>query len=190
MTKTTAMGVLAALVAVTVLSGCGDRLKDTDRPASQEDIAHAEAEMRKLPSAEASERDLIALIRQIAEAVKTAAPELDWRTKNRRGQNTLGCPSPYLETEGVSFVTDSLVSSVPITDTQWPGVLQIARDMAARDGITALTVRADTADRHDVILHSPDHGNEIVLITAESAVISGVTGCRYLEADLRKQPGN
>lgn len=146
--------------------------------------------MRELPSAEATERELMATIQRIADATKTIAPEVEWRTENRREQGTIGCPSPYLETDGVSFVTNRLVSSVPITDSQWPGVLQLARDIAAQDGITSLTVRADMPGRHDAVLHSPDHGNEIKIATSEAALIGGVTGCRFLEEDLRKQPGN
>ncbi|GAA5077668.1 hypothetical protein GCM10023319_15250 [Nocardia iowensis] len=165
-------------------------MKDPYRPAPKEDIAHAEAKMRELPSVEATERELAATIQQIADGAKIVAPELDWRTEVNRGQGTLGCPSPYLETDGVSMTTDSLVSSVPISDTQWPDVLKVARDIAARNGITALTVRADTPGHHDIVLHSPDHGNEIKIGTRKAAIITGLTGCRYREEDLRKQPGN
>ncbi|WP_194838813.1 LppA family lipoprotein [Nocardia sp. XZ_19_369] len=165
-------------------------MNEPDRPAPKQDIAHAEAKMRTWPSVEATERQLAALLRQIADAAKTVAPGLDWRTIPDRGQRTLGCPSPYLETDGVSMTTDTLTSLVPITDSEWPGVLRIARDIAAKDGITALTVRTDIPGRHDVTLHSPDHGNEITLGTAQAALLTGLTGCRYRDEDLRKQPGN
>ncbi|WP_167768970.1 LppA family lipoprotein [Nocardia sp. CS682] len=165
-------------------------MNDPDRPPSQQDIAHAEAKMQTWPSVEATERQLATLLQQIADAAKTVAPGLDWRTIADRGQGTLGCPSPYLETDGVSMTTDTLTSPVPITDSEWPAVLQIARDIAAKDGITSLTVRTDVPGRHDVTLHSPDHGNEITLGTAQAALLAGLTGCRYREEDLHKQPGN
>ncbi|MEU2030587.1 LppA family lipoprotein [Nocardia amamiensis] len=165
-------------------------MDDPDHPVTKDEIAHAEAKMRELPSVEATERQLAAIIRQIADAAKTAAPALDWRTDANRGQSKLGCPSPYLETDGVSMTTDALVSSVPIADSEWAGVLNIARDIAARNGITSLTVRADVPGRHDVVLHSPDNGNEIKLGTYKAALITGSTGCRYREEDLRQQPGN
>ncbi len=181
--------ILAAIVCATVLTGCGDRMNDPDRP-SKEDIAHAEAELRQLPSVEDTERQLAVLLQRIADAAKTVAPELEWRTLRDRGQGKLGCPSPYLETAGVSMTTDSLTSAVPITDDEWPRVLQAARDLAAETGITALTVRADTPGRHDITLHAPDHGNEITLGTNKAALLTGLTGCRYREEDLRQQPGN
>ncbi|WP_167463851.1 LppA family lipoprotein [Nocardia brasiliensis] len=165
-------------------------MSDPHRPAAEEDIAHAEAMMRALPSVEDTERQLAALLQRIADAAKTVAPELEWRTISDRGQGKLGCPSPYLETAGVSMTTDSLTSAVPISDSRWPDVLRLARDLAAEAGITALTVRADTPGRHDITLHSPDHGNEITLGTGAAAVLGGLTGCRYREQDLRPQPGN
>ncbi|MEV6559043.1 LppA family lipoprotein [Nocardia sp. NPDC051756] len=190
MTTKAVARVVASVIVAAVVSGCGDSLKDPYRPAPKADIAEAAAKMRKLPSVEATERDLMAVISQIAEATKAAAPGLDWQTVVNRNQSKLGCPSPYLETEGVSISTDRLTSAVPIADDEWAAVLQIARDIAARNGITSFTVRADQPGRHDVVLHSPDQGNEIKLATAKAALIGGVTGCRYREVDLHKQPGN
>lgn len=182
--------ILASIVGAAILSGCGSNLDDPDHPVTKDEIAHAEAMMRQLPSVEATEQQLAATLRQIADAAKAIVPELDWRIDADRGIGTLGCPSPYLETDGVSMTTDRLISSVPIADSQWASVLNIARDIAAQNGITSLTVRADVPGRHDVVLHSPDNGNEIKLGTYKAALITGSTGCRYREEDLRQQPGN
>ncbi len=181
---------MASIAIAAILSGCGSNLDDPNHPVTKDEIAHAEAMMRQLPSVEATEQQLAAIIRQIADAAKTIAPQLDWRTVINRGQGKLGCPSPYLETDGVSMTTDSLVSSIPISDDQWTRVLNIARDIAAQNGITSLTIRADKPENHDVVMHSPDNGNEIKLGTYKAALITGSTGCRYREEDLRKQPGN
>ncbi|WP_454195625.1 LppA family lipoprotein [Nocardia sp. Marseille-Q1738] len=188
-TKTT-VRILATIVAATIMSGCGSNLDDPDHPVTKDEITQAEAKMRQLPSVEASERQLAAIIQQIADAAKTRAPGLDWRVDANRGQDTLGCPSPYLETDGVSMSTDRLVSSVPIADSEWPGVLNLARDIAAQHGITSLTIRVDTAGHHDAVLHSPNDGNELKILTRKAAVIGGSTGCRFREEDLRKPPGN
>ncbi|WP_067468639.1 LppA family lipoprotein [Nocardia amamiensis] len=190
MAKKVVVRLLASIVAAAILSGCGSNLDNPDHPVTKDEIGHAEAKMRQLPSVEATERQLIAIIHQIADAAKTIAPELDWRIDVNRGQDTLGCPSPYLETDGVSMSTDRLVSLVPIADSEWPSVLNAARDIAAQNGITSLTIRVDKPGDHDVILHSPDNGNEIKLGTYKAALIGGSTGCRYREEDLRKQPGN
>ncbi len=141
--------------------------------------------MRKLPSVQDTEQQLMALIRQIADAAKAAAPALSWETEVNRAQHTLGCPGAYSETMGVSMSTDTLISDAPISDSEWPKVVSIARDIAAPHGITALTVLADQQGNHDVKLHSPDHGNEIRLGTYENAVMTGVTGCRFRAEDLQ-----
>lgn len=185
---TTPARTLAALIAVMTLSGCGSALDDQNHPPTSDEIAHAEAQMRKLPSLEETEPQLMALIQQIADAAEMVAPGLTWRPIVRHAQGKLGCRGPYFETDGVSMVTDSLVSSVPISDAEWPEVLTIARDLAAPHGITVLTVRIDEPGNHQVILHSPDHGNEIDIGTVEAARIGGLTGCRYREEDLRNRP--
>ncbi|MBF6327508.1 LppA family lipoprotein [Nocardia transvalensis] len=190
MGKRTAARILGSIIAVTIMSGCGSNLDDPDHPVTKEEIAHAEAEMRKLPSVEDTERQLSTVIQQIADATKNVAPELDWRIKPNRGQGTLGCPRAYMETDGVSMTTDDLISPVPIPDSRWADVLKVARDIAAQNGITTLTVRVDVAGRHDVILHSPDNGNEIGIGTYKAALITGTTGCRFRAEDLQKQPGN
>ncbi|WP_051499007.1 LppA family lipoprotein [Nocardia sp. BMG51109] len=189
MPKTTGR-LLVTIVVAAVLSGCGSNLNDPDHPATEEDIAHAEAMMRELPAAEDTERQLAATVRQIADAAKTVAPALDWQVHPDRGMNQLGCPSPYLEADGVSFTTDRLISSVPISDTEWAAVLPLARDVATREGMTSLTVQADKPGRHDVILHSPDHGNEIRLGTDKAALLTGTTGCRFRADDPRRHGAN
>ncbi|MEV6324458.1 LppA family lipoprotein [Nocardia sp. NPDC051787] len=165
-------------------------MDDPNHPVTKDEISQAEAKMRQLPSVEASERQLAAIIQQIADAAKTVAPGLDWRVDANRGQDTQGCPPPYLQTDGVSMSTDRLVSSAPIADSAWSSVLNLARDIAAPHGITSLTVRVDKPGDHDAILHSLDNGNEIKILTRKAAVIGGSTGCRYREEDLRQQPGN
>lgn len=186
--STTPTRILAALITVVTLSGCGSALDDPNRPPTPAEIAHAEAHMRKLPSLEETEPRLMALIRQIADATETVAPQLAWRQETNRGQGMLGCRGPYRETDGASMTTDSMFSPVPISDAEWPEVLTIARDLAAPHGITVLTVRFDEPGNHQVVLHSPDHGNEIKIGTVEAALITGLTGCRYREEDLRNQP--
>ncbi|WP_280235024.1 LppA family lipoprotein [Nocardia cyriacigeorgica] len=177
-------GTLMSIVVMVVLSGCGSRLDDPDHPPTPDEIAHAEAMLRNLPSVQDTEHQLFALIQQIAAGAETVAPELDWEVKVDRGQNTLGCPGPYSKTNGVSMATDSSYSSTPITDDRWPEVLRVSRDLAAQHGITTLTVRADEPGHHDITLHSPDHGNEITIGTREAALITGLTGCRLRTEDL------
>nr|WP_051132762.1 LppA family lipoprotein [Nocardia paucivorans] len=86
------------------------------------------------------------------------------------------------------MTTGSMFSPVPISNAEWPRVLTIARDLTAPHGITVLTVRFDAPGNHQVVLHSPDHGNEIEIGTGKAALITGLTGCRYREEDLRDQP--
>ncbi|WP_171048136.1 LppA family lipoprotein [Nocardia cyriacigeorgica] len=174
-----------AVMTFMALTACGSRLDDPGAPASADEIAQAEAHMRALPSVHDSEAQLAAVIRQVADAVETAAPALEWQTTANRALGTLGCPSPYLETDGVSMTTDTLRSPTPINDDEWPSVITIARDTAAQHGMTSLTVRADSPGRHDVVLSSPHNGDKITIITHGAAVITGVTGCRFRAEDLQ-----
>lgn len=86
--------ILVALFPVVMLSGCGSAPDDPGRPPSPDEIAHAEAQMRKLPSLEETEPQLMALIRQIADAAETVAPGLVWHQETNRGQGMLGCRAP------------------------------------------------------------------------------------------------
>ncbi|MBF6438116.1 LppA family lipoprotein [Nocardia cyriacigeorgica] len=175
---------VSIFVLIGALSGCGSRLDDPNHPATPHDIAQAEAMMRQLPSVQETEQQLSALMWRIAEATRSVAPALDWQPKTDRAQGTLGCPSPYSETDGVSMTADSIYSPVPIADAEWPEVLRITRDLAAQHGITALTVRADEPGHHDITLHSPDDGNEISVGSRKAALITGLTGCRLRAQDI------
>ncbi|MEU4314476.1 LppA family lipoprotein [Nocardia sp. NPDC024068] len=172
----------AALIAF-FLTGCAS----SDDTATADEIAHAEAEMRELPSLEQTYDQLTVVVQRIADATETAAPELTWEPKVNRAQGTLGCPDAYFETDGVSMTTDKRYSPTPISDTAWPRVLDAARTIAAESGMTVLTVRFDEPGHHDITLHSPDHGNQITIGTRVAASLGGVTGCRYRAEDLPTQ---
>lgn len=178
---------LALALTALILAGCAGSADNRDSPTAEE-IAHAEAQMRKLPSLEEAYEQHVEVVQQVAEAATAIAPELVWETKIDRAQGTLGCPGPYLKTEGVSKTTDTFYSPVPISDTAWPRIIDKARQIAAQHGMTVLTVFFDEPGRHDITLHSPDHGNEIRIGTRVAASVSGVTGCRYRAEDLTHQP--
>jgi hypothetical protein len=182
---------ICALVSLTalLLSGCASSayLREEDTPTPEE-IAHAEAQMRKLPSVEETHQQLTLVVERIADAAAAIAPELVWVVEIDRSQSPAGCPGAYKKTEGTSKTTDNLISSAPISDTTWPHIIDAARRIAAESGITALTVYIDEPGRHDIILHSPDHGNQVRIGTRIAAAISGMTGCRYRAEDLQPQP--
>jgi hypothetical protein len=144
--------------------------------------------MRELPSLEDTYQQHVVIIQQVADAATTVAPELVWQIRIDRAQGTLGCPGPYMKTGGVSKTTDTFYSAMPISDTAWPRIVDKARQIAAPHGMTALTILFDGPGRHDITLHSPDHGNEIRIGTRLAASISGVTGCRYRAEDLSRPP--
>lgn len=179
---------VAALTAL-FLTGCvsSEFQQEQDKPTPEE-IAHAEAQMRKLPSLEETHQQLTLVVERIADAASAIAPELVWEKKINRSQSPLGCPGAYYETNGTSKTTDTLYSAAPINDTVWPRVIDEARGIAAESGITVLTVRFDKPGNHEITLHSPDHGNEINIGTRLASSIRAMTGCRYRVEDLHPNP--
>ncbi|MFI5720488.1 LppA family lipoprotein [Nocardia sp. NPDC051750] len=176
---------LTALLLTGCTSSAYQREEDTPTP---EEIAHAEAQMRKLPSVEETHQQLTLVVERIADAAAAIAPELVWEKKLNRTQSPLGCPRAYNKTDGTSKTTDTLISPVPISDTAWPPIIDEARRIAAESGITVFTIRFDEPGHHDITLHSPDQGNQINIGTRVASSIRGLTGCRYSAEDLHSAP--
>lgn len=154
---------------------------DNPYNATPEEISAAEERMRSWPSLEKTEGVVATVVQQIADAAAAIAPTLRWESVDARSQG--GCRVPYAKTAGVSVFLPDMVSDTPIPDADWPAVLQVARRIAAENGITEIEVRVDKPGDHDVRLYTED-GNEIHLATSKAALISGQTGCRYLQSDL------
>ncbi|MFC4377780.1 LppA family lipoprotein [Nocardia halotolerans] len=190
MERTALMRVIGCLAAVAIVAGCGlSELESPYKEYSPAEIAHAEDMMSRLPSLADTEKRLATLIQNISEAMKTVAPDLEWEVAVKGSQGKLGCLGAYSDSQSVSMTTDMLTSSTPISDDEWPEVLQLVRDLAATHGITSLTIDADSPGNHDVTLHSPDHGNRIRMGTFKAVMLGGVTGCRFRADDLPPQPG-
>lgn len=180
---------MLSLITCTVLTGCTSSAypREQDAPTPAE-IAHAEAQMRKLPSLEDTHHQLTLIVQQIADAAESIAPELTWERLIRHAQSPLNCRDAYRETDGTSKTTDTWYSEVEISDAAWPRIIDRARQIAAESGMTVFTVLVDEPGDHDIILHSPDHGNEVRIGTRLAATVNGITGCRYRAEDLHPRP--
>lgn len=167
---------LAALATtVTILTtGCGDHMGN---PYNHDDdeIAAAAALLPTLPSLEDTEQQLTTALQAIMDAARAVAPALQWTAQDKRTQSS--CGGAFGKTDGLEIDLPDYVSAVPISDADWPRILQAARDIAAPLGITELTVRVDQPGHHDVLLTSPD-GSRIDLGTQVAALVSARTGCR------------
>ncbi|RVW02840.1 LppA family lipoprotein [Rhodococcus xishaensis] len=167
---------LAALATtLTILTtGCGD-LMDNPYNHTDDEIAEAAALLPTLPSLEDTEQQITETVVQIADAATALAPELQWEWRRDRTQS--GCGGAFAKTDGLEIRLQMYVSLTPISDADWPRILQAARDIAAPLGITQLTVRVDKPGDHDVVLTSED-GTRIAFGSNVRAVISAQTGCR------------
>ncbi|RVW06159.1 LppA family lipoprotein [Rhodococcus spongiicola] len=168
--------VLAALATTLTMltTGCGD-LMGNPYNHTDEEIAEAAALLPTLPSLEDTEQQITEAVVQIADAATAIAPELQWEW--RRDRTQFSCGGAFAETDGLQINLQMYVSLIPISDADWPRILQAARDIAAPLGITQPTVRVDKPGDHDVVLTSDD-GNRIGLGSNARAVISATTGCR------------
>lgn len=180
--------ILALACVAAMLSGCASLLENNDAGPDPAEIAQAEAHMRRLPSIDETYQELTSVIQQIADASSTVDPAHRLETDVNRAQSMIGCTGPYRPTNATSMTTDRLISTEPISDTDWPTVLNQARNIAAQHGITKLTVNFDTPGRHDISLHSPENRNEIGVLSHENTVLTGLTGCRYRAQDLHQPP--
>lgn len=167
---------LAALATtVTILTtGCGD-LETMGNPYNHTDEEIAAALLPTLPSLEDTEKQITDAVVQIADAATAIAPELQWEWRRERSQSS--CGGAFGKTDGLEIRLQMYVSLTPISDADWPRILQAARDIAAPLGVTQLTVRVDNPGKRDVVLTSDD-GSRIFLGSDVRAVISAQTGCR------------
>ncbi|MGO4205251.1 LppA family lipoprotein [Rhodococcus sp. TAF43] len=167
------LAVLATTVTI-LTTGCGDQMGNPYNHTDEE-IAAAAALLPTRPSLEDTEKQIAAALQAIMDAAKAIAPTLQWEPQDQRSQSS--CGGAFGKTDGLEIDLPDYVSSVPISDADWPRILQAARDIAAPLGITQLNVRVDKPGQHDVVLTSDD-GSRIDLGTYVAALVSGNTGCR------------
>lgn len=139
---------LAALTTtLTILTtGCGD-LETMGNPYNHtdEEIAAAAALLPTLPSLEDTEKQITDAVVQIADAATAIAPELQWEWRRDRTQSN--CAGAFGKTDGLEIYLQKFVSPTPISDANWPRILQAARDITAPLGITQLDVRVDKPEK-------------------------------------------
>ncbi|MGV9817482.1 LppA family lipoprotein [Nocardia xishanensis] len=185
--RPTAAARLAAVSAVAVLTtgGCATLLGEPAPPPSTAEIAAATAELTDLPSSEETERQLAAVVDQIAAAASAIDPALRWsRTEDR----ALGpCYGPYEHTGGRRVVLPRYRTDGSLPAGAWPGFQETARALAASVGATDM-LPGDSAspDRHVTFEGGDgaewDSNTELsILADARSMTITATVGCRLSE---------
>jgi hypothetical protein len=179
-------GIIAALILFTATtSGCS--LLRTESPYQVDDkkLAQLEEQVRHWPSLEDTEQHVAAAIQEIAQAITTRLPQLQFAQNRPRSQG--GCQGGYGATHGLMMYLGNVVADGPIPDDAWPDVLADARRIAATYGITEIETRVDNPGQHNVRLYD-DTWNEIIVGYSKATVISGTTGCRLKAADKTSTP--
>lgn len=167
--------------------GCATLLGEQGPPPSADEIAAAAAELTGLPSSEAAERQLAAVIDQIAAAASAIEPELRW---GRNGDRAFGpCYGPYEHTGGRRVVLPRYRADASLPEGAWPGFQETARVLAASVGATdVLPSGASSPDRHVTFEGADgaewDSNTELsVFADARSMTITATVGCRLPESE-------
>ncbi|WP_435590734.1 LppA family lipoprotein [Nocardia sp. bgisy118] len=180
---TAALRRLAALaVVVLTTGGCATLLGEPAPPPSADEIAAATAELTDLPSSEVAERQLTAVVDQIAAAASAIAPALRWsRTEDR----ALGpCYGPYEHTGGRRVVLPHYRADGSLPNGAWPGFQETARALAASVGATDMLPGADSSPDRYVTFEGWDgakwdSNTELsIYADARSMTIAATVGCR------------
>lgn len=162
--------------------GCATLLGEPAPPPSAEEIAAATAELTGLPSSEAAERQMAAVIDQIAAAASAIEPELRW---SRSEDRALGpCYGPYEHTGGRRVVLPRYRADASLPQGAWPAFQETARTLAASVGATDVLPGGSASPDRYVTFEGADgadwnNNTELSVFTdARSMTITATVGCR------------
>lgn len=178
------LAALVAVVAVTMLTGCGGVLDDPYKKTGEADTAAAAAKLVPLPSLEDTEARVKQAVVELGTYISTLVPGLQWSWDGDRSQ--FACDRPYDQTQGQSVRFPDYLAVGPIPDAAWPQAMQRAKELAASLGATGGQGFKDQSGDHDARFYSPQ-GTAIWLGSAVNAIISSNTGCR-LPAAVKNPP--
>ncbi|MEE4024372.1 LppA family lipoprotein [Gordonia sp. PKS22-38] len=176
-------GVMVALgVAV---GGCGPVNEATfsgeDSAVPQERVDELNAQLRLLPSLEATVDDYRRMGDAIAREISGITPTVVWRPHPTAGDDETSCGGEWLATDGRRVMLQLWISDSPIPDSDWPQALEVARTAAAAKDITFQSTNRDRPADHDVAFTN-SAGAKVSLGSETAAVLSIRTPCR-LPAD-------
>ncbi|GAC68318.1 hypothetical protein GS4_14_01510 [Gordonia soli NBRC 108243] len=170
------------IVTVLLIGGCSMDDQSTffsdGSAVSQERVDEMNAELRALPSLEATGAEFGAVIREIASAVERVAPGTRFPAEPEGTKNGI-CTDEWASSDGRRVFLGYLTSPVPIPEDRWDAALAVARELAADHGLVHETVRRDLPNDHDVVFSGGGH--RVSIGSLKAAVISGVTACRLPE---------
>ncbi|MEU5761381.1 LppA family lipoprotein [Nocardia sp. NPDC047648] len=172
----------AALAVVVSTGGCATLLGEPAPPPSAEEIATATAELAALPASEVAERQVAAVVEQIAAAASAIEPALRW---TRSEERALGpCYGPYEHTGGRRVVLPRYRADGSLPEEAWAGFQETARELAASVGATdMLPGGSSSPDRHVTFEGADgaewDSNTELsVFADTRSMTITATVGCR------------
>ncbi|PXX09260.1 LppA family lipoprotein [Mycolicibacterium moriokaense] len=175
-TNTAHYGLLAAVVATIAITTTGCHVSQPDPPSPSTAATNALNELNCLPSLEDTTKQVQATVDQITTAASKTIPGIVWTTGSN--EDTGNCEAPYEQTDGKRyFLPNSVAENVAVSEQQWTGLLQIAKDAAAKLGATDVQVMQDEPGKHDVWFTGPA-GVFIKFSYKGNVVVSGYTGCR------------
>ncbi|MGW5220374.1 LppA family lipoprotein [Nocardia sp. NPDC004085] len=184
---TAALRWCVAVAVAASAGGCATLLGEQAPPPSAEEIAAATTELTGLPSSEAAERQMAAVVDRVAAAASAIEPGLRW---SRTGDRALGpCYGPYEHTGGRRVVLPRYYADASLPAGAWLGFQETARTLAASVGATdVLPGGSSSPDRH-VTFEGADgaewnSNTELsVFADARSMTITATVGCRLPEED-------
>ncbi|MDY6809755.1 MAG: LppA family lipoprotein [Actinomycetota bacterium] len=177
-------GAMVACVMVAVgiaVGGCGPvneaTFRDDDTAVPEERVDELNAQLRSLPSLEATVDDYRRLGDDIAREISGIAPTVVWRPHPTAGDDETSCGGEWLATDGRRIMLQLWIADNPIPDSDWPQALEVARAAAAAKDITLRTTNRDRPADHDVAFTN-SAGAKVSLGSESAAVLSIRTPCR------------
>ncbi len=159
---------VAVAVVLALLTGCTGENVD----------ARQQLESRR-SSAEA-ERDNLALLAEVREALSEVAPGLRWRDDAPTVKSGSLCKEPFDAVDGATAqVLESGGAFGPIPDADWPRAWAAVKEVAAKRGYGDEHTLKDAPGAHQVSLYDED-GSELSVGTGVNTVAS-IYGACYLE---------
>lgn len=170
---------MAALsVATMLMTGCGSTMSDHDADfPARNSAVEASRKLTSWPSLEDTEQALRGLVFKVAGVATQINPSMRWEWVH--DPERAGCSGPFRDSDGSrAYLPDYVAPRTPISDKDWPRVMQVAREASREVGATTVQTFQDAPGNHDVWFINDEDGTTIKVSTKGNAVITAITGCR------------
>ena len=173
------MVVAIVTVALAVFSGCTREAGNTPTTGETVDTVDARQQLDSRRREPEAQRDNLALLAEVREALSSVSPALRWRTPEPAVGSGSLCKAPFDRVDGAgTLILTSGGALGAVSDADWPRAWAAVKEVAAKRGYGDEHTLKDEPGAHQMSVYDED-GSELSVGTDVNTVAT-IYGACYL----------